>query len=725
MRIQTKLFIVLLILSVLPLAALTWRVQRATEDLGQSIVAGGRAAVIASIEDQLRQAMEYSSDLLSTRQRLVDAALRAQVSEVERLLALPDDAALDDTAPIYLDAAFQNPVTWPPGTALSLDRSAIAGNGQLQAMAISRRHQSFFVPETAVPNPSEMRRLVPLTEFHIRMAAANPDLFYWQYVALESGLIAVYPGHGSYPPGYDPRRRVWYQLAMAAGDLAWTPPMLDAATRRLLLTAAMPVRGPGGQFVGVAAIDVDILGQLASIHDKMRLGPRAESYIVRMSDADGEVYVPGESDGRPQLRIIASSARVDAGGAWDTKVEEPVLASAAEADFAAMIDDLIAARAGLRRMVHKDADSIWVYRQLGRLGSVLVYVVPVDDVEGLADRAQDSIRETTLEQVRLAGIASVALIALVGLAAMFASRTVTRPLRALAATAQELASGDLDARAPVVGRDEIGELAAAFNSMVPELRSHIMVKESLAIARDAQQRLLPAAAPQAAGFDIAGHSVYSEAIGGDYYDFVEMTDEARERRIGIVVGDVTGHGIPAALTMTAVRALVQSHSGAGYSVLPVMRAINRHLTADSARGTFVTLVYMIIEPGSRGIRWISAGQGPILFYDADRDAVEELEAHDIPLGVQTEWNFHESYRYQWPRAGVLMIGTDGIWETQNEAGEMFGRERLMQVVRASAGLPAAGICEAVCARLSEFRGRAPQRDDVTMVVVKLLPPAGA
>ncbi|MDX2223424.1 MAG: SpoIIE family protein phosphatase, partial [Rhodospirillaceae bacterium] len=691
MRIQTKLFIVLLVLSVLPLAALTWRVQRATEGLGQSIVEGGRAAVIASIEDQLRQAMEYSSDLLSTRQRLVDTALRAQVSEVERLLALPADPAAADGAPIYFDSAFQNPVAWPPGTALSLDRSVMAGNGQIQAIPISRLHQSFFVPQNAVPNPSEMRQLVPLTEFHVRMAAANPDLFYWQYVALESGLIAVYPGHGSYPSGYDPRRRVWYQLAMTAGDLAWTPPMLDAATRRLLLTAAMPVRGPGGQFVGVAAIDVDILAQLASIHDQMRLGPRAESFIARMSDADGDVYIPGESDGRPQLRIIASSSRVDSGAAWDTKVEEPVLASPADGDFAAMIDDLIAGKAGLRRLVHKDGDAIWVYRQLGRLSSVLVYVVPVDDVEGLADRAQDSIREATLEQVRLAGLASVALIALVGLAAMFASRTVTRPLRALAATAQDLAAGDLEARAPVSGRDEIGELAAAFNSMVPELRSHIMVKESLVIARDAQQRLLPVAAPQVAGFEIAGHSVYSEAIGGDYYDFVEMTDEARERRIGIVVGDVTGHGIPAALTMTAVRALVQSHAGAGYSALPVMRAVNRHLTADSARGTFVTLVFMIIEPGARGIRWISAGHGPILFYDADRDMVEELEAHDIPLGVQTDWNFHESYRYHWPRAGVLFIGTDGIWESQNSAGEMFGRDRLMEVVREHAHLSATDL----------------------------------
>ncbi|MCB2106837.1 MAG: PDC sensor domain-containing protein, partial [Rhodobacteraceae bacterium] len=442
MRIQSKLFFVLLILSVIPLTALTWRIQRATEGLGESIVAGGKSAVTESIENQLVQAIDYSSELLSIRQKLVETALRAQAGEVRRLLAAaaPDDPA----AGFYFDTAFDNPVTWPPGTELSLDRAAVAGGRSLEAMAISREVQSFFVPADVAPPMDDIARLKPLTAAYKNLNAANPGLFYWQYVALANGVLSSYPGHGGYPDGYDPRRRIWYQLAMAAGNVIWTPPILDAATRRLILTSAMPVRGADGQFAGVTAIDVDILTQLATIHDKMRLGPRAESFIVRLTDKDGEVFIAGESSGLPELRVIASSATAASGASWDATIEEPPLFDELGNTETEIVSDLLSGKGGLRRMPYKGVESIWVYREIGRLASALFYIVPVDDIEGLADRAQDSIRAATMEQVRLAGLASVGLIALVGLAAMFASRTVSRPLRALAATARELAGGNLE-----------------------------------------------------------------------------------------------------------------------------------------------------------------------------------------------------------------------------------------------------------------------------------------
>jgi sigma-B regulation protein RsbU (phosphoserine phosphatase) len=290
----------------------------------------------------------------------------------------------------------------------------------------------------------------------------------------------------------------------------------------------------------------------------------------------------------------------------------------------------------------------------------------------------------------------------------------------LASTAKDLAAGNLDARAPVEGRDEVGQLADAFNKMVPQLRSHIEVKESLALAREVQQKLLPTTPPNADGFDIAATGAYSEAIGGDYYDFLELTDEAGERRIGMVIGDVTGHGIPASLTMTSVRALVRSHADDGRRLVPAMRAINRHLSGDASRGTIVTLVYMVLEPETRTLRWISAGHGPILFFDADTMLVEELAVQDIPLGVQSDWEFHENVRCEWPSHGVLVIGTDGVWETKNAEGRMFGRDNLIGVIRATAHLKAAEICRALIERLDEFRGAVPQGDDVSVLVVRFL-----
>jgi sigma-B regulation protein RsbU (phosphoserine phosphatase) len=719
MRIHTKLFLLLLVISVLPLVALTWRGQRATEALGTSIANASRDALAQGIEVQLQQAVDYSSDVLKARQRLVELALRVQASEVERLLAAP--ARPDRAArPIYLHTAFEDPAVWPPGTAYSLERSAIAGENRVEALPISRRHQAFFMPEGAAPNPDAMRRLAALDQVYERLNAANQDLFYWQYTTLAEGLHSVYPGHGGYPPGYDPRTRTWYQSALAADDVVWIPPLLDASTRRLLLSAAMPVRGPSGDMVGVTGIDIEILSQLASVHDRIKLGPNAESFILRLTDAAGGSYAPADGAAPPEARIVASSAATNAGGAWDAKIAEAVLTSDTPGGVEAMIADLLSGRGGLRHMVHRGRPAIWVYRQLDRLSTALLYVVPLDDVERIADEAQESIREATFEQVRLAGFASVVLIALVGMAAVVASRSVSRPLRQLAATAADLAGGNLDARAPVVGRDEVGQLAQAFNTMVPLLRSHIEVKESLAVARDVQQKLLPATPPVAAGFDLAAASAYSEAIGGDYYDFIELTDDAGERRIAFVIGDVTGHGIPASLTMTSVRALVRSHADDGRRLLPVMKAINRHLATDASRGTLVTLVYLVLEPATRTLRWVSAGHGPILFFDAETMAVEELAVHDIPLGVQADWEFRESARHLWPNRGVLVIGTDGVWETRNAEGRMFGRDNLIGVVRATAALPARDICAALLSRLAEFRGDVAQGDDVTLIVVKFL-----
>jgi phosphoserine phosphatase RsbU/P len=723
MRIQAKLFLLLLVIAILPLAALSWRSERATENLGQAVAEHGKAAVIAQMEAQLRQAVVSSSDLMAAQRWQVELALRLQAVEIERRLA--GDVAEDEASPpVYMHTAFDNPASWPPGTELALDHAITSPGRELQAVPISRDHQSFLLTPDADPARTRetMRRLSSLDSVYRQIADSSPGLFYWQYVTLKDGVHSSYPGHGGYPSGYDPRKRAWFTSAEVSGGLIWTAPLLDASTRRLLLTAAVPVLGPDSTVAGVTGIDIDILRILNGIHGRLRLGSDAESYIVQMADGRGRPLaagdVPEAGDGPPILQIIASSNYLDSGAAWDAVPETPQLKSGTPTGLDAIIGDLLGGYGGIRQMPHKGRDALWVYGHVEGLASALIYIVPVDDIEVVADEAQQAVREAIVDQVRLAGIATVALTALVALLSMLAARSVTGPLRELAATAHGLAQGNLDARAVVSGSDEVGELATVFNAMVPQLRQHIQVKESLALAREVQQKLLPASAPQVPGFDIAGHSVYSEDVGGDYYDFMDLTDEVGERRIGIVVGDVAGHGVVAALTMTSVRVLLRSHAGDGASLKPVIRAVNRHLAEDSAAGRFVTLVYMVLEPDTREVRWINAGHGPLFVYDPAIDTFTEIDAYDIPLGVKSDWQFQEEHRDQWPAGCILVVGTDGIWEAQNPEGRAFGRDGLKQVVRANAKRSAADICAAMVARLGEFSGDVPQRDDVTLVVIK-------
>lgn len=714
MRIQAKLFLLLLVIGLIPLAALSWRSEKAMESLGRAIAGAGKAAAIDEMQAQLLEAVATSSDLMEAQRRQVELALRLIAREVE--VRLTGDPPAGE-APLYMHSDFDTPKTWPPGTELAIDHAIASPTGELQAIPISTAHQSFLVAPGIDPGAvlPLMRRLAGMDELYRRLATGNPGLFYWQYVNLEQGVHASFPGHGGYPPGYDPRQREWYRNTVNAADVVWNPPLLDASTRRLLITATLPIR-MAGAFAGVAAIDIDVLAFLETVQARTRLGPRAESYIVRLVDTAGQPFVAG-SGGPPALRVIASSLYRDTGTAWDARPETSSLA-VDRSIVEAITADLLAGREGIQRGPHAGRESLWVYGSLENLGSTLLYIVPVDDVEGVADKAQDNVRQAVVAEVRLAGIASIALVVMIAGLAALAARTITSPLRELAATAEGLARGNLDARAEVSSRDEVGDLARVFNAMVPELRSHIQVKESLTLAREVQQKLLPESAPRVPGFDIAGRSVYHDAVGGDYYDFIPLRAEDGRERIGIVVGDVSGHGIVAALTMTSVRALLRSYSEDAAALQPVMRAVNRHVAQDAAAGRFVTLVFLVLEPEHRRLRWISAGHGPLLFFDRATREFEELAAHDIPLGVNPDWSFQENVRDSWPVSGLLVVGTDGIWETRNQAGDAFGREGLMEAIRANSHLPAAQICDAVVDALAAFSGGGTQSDDVTLVVVK-------
>jgi sigma-B regulation protein RsbU (phosphoserine phosphatase) len=724
MRIHTKLLLLLLVIALLPLLALSLRSQRASEKLAVAIADEGRAIVGGAIESHLQQSIVYASDILSAQQRQVELALRTQAAVIERRLQAPVPA--DDVAPLYSYKAFEDASTWPPGTELALDHAVVGADRRLTAVPISRTTQAYYLvngANTPEEIPAEihanMKRLAGLSTLYRRLSDSVPGLFYWQYVALDDGLLFAFPGHGGYPEGFDPRTRSWYKATVRNGDLTWTRPYLDASTRRLLLTGSMPVRDPDGKIAGVTGIDVDILGRLTALQSRFQLGANTNSFIVRLADAQGD-NATAETSGPLSLRVIAASSDEDKGRSWNADAGEAELASDDAVGTQALINDLRAGRGGLRHMRWNGADMVWIYGPIESLKGALIYIVPSGNVAALADQARSSIWKATSEQMHLAAIASVGLMIVVAVISLIAARSVTEPLRELAHVAKGLAAGRLDTRAVVDSRDEVGELADAFNAMVPELQSHIKVKEGLALAHEVQQKLLPAAAPLLPGYDIAGLSVYSEDVGGDYYDFLVMTDATGKRRVGVVVGDVAGHGVVAALTMTAVRVLMRSYAGDGVALLPAMQAINHHLTEDSTGGRFVTLVYMILDPvlGRRQIRWISAGQGPLLLYDIDRKAFEELAVNDIPLGVEDTWHFHEMRRQDWPASGVLLIGTDGIWEAQNEDGKNFGKEGMMETLRETAHLSAQEICDVFGERLRRFRGAKPQRDDITLVVVK-------
>jgi serine phosphatase RsbU (regulator of sigma subunit) len=250
-------------------------------------------------------------------------------------------------------------------------------------------------------------------------------------------------------------------------------------------------------------------------------------------------------------------------------------------------------------------------------------------------------------------------------------------------------------------------------------KEHQRVRQYLSLAMEVQQNLLPKTDPQVDGLDIAGKSIYCDETGGDYYDFLEVGNPA-EGKIGVVVGDVSDHGIPSALLMATVRALIRQRCSSFGKIDQVVSDVNRQLAADvKDSGRFMTLFYTEIDKPNNSIRWVSAGHEPAMVYNPATDSFNDLNGgNNLPLGVFEDAEFEEKNRELVP-GQVIIIATDGIWEARNPDGNMFGKDRIYQIIRQNASASANEIQNAVLESLEGFRKETKLEDDLTLVVIKI------
>jgi sigma-B regulation protein RsbU (phosphoserine phosphatase) len=296
-------------------------------------------------------------------------------------------------------------------------------------------------------------------------------------------------------------------------------------------------------------------------------------------------------------------------------------------------------------------------------------------------------------------------------------KTVTA-IKEVSGQADRIARGDFGKPLPIKSRDEVGELTHNFNTMVSQLKERLQLKEALNLAMEVQQNLLPQKMPQIEGFDIAGKSVYCDETGGDFYDFIDVCCE-ESKQLGIAVGDVAGHGISAALLMATVRAFLRSRVTHPGSISDVVTDVNRLVVNDTDEtGQFMTLFYLILNPTEKSLSWVRAGHDPALLYDPRQAKIVELNGEGAALGISDKVEYQENTITGLENGQVLLIGTDGLWETQNASGEMFGKERLKALISRHAERSAEEILASVIDSLAAFRNSARQEDDITLVVVK-------
>jgi sigma-B regulation protein RsbU (phosphoserine phosphatase) len=238
--------------------------------------------------------------------------------------------------------------------------------------------------------------------------------------------------------------------------------------------------------------------------------------------------------------------------------------------------------------------------------------------------------------------------------------------------------------------------------------------EEMRIGREIQQRLFPAAAPALPGFDIAGASFPAAATGGDYFDYIPML----ENRLGIVVGDVTGHGLGSALIMADARAILRTLARSMADVRELLIHANDLLREDIGWDRFLTVFFGRLCPVRRELTFLNAGHPHGVVLDREGAVQAELKATLPALGLFPLENVPEPATVTLAPGQLLLLLTDGVLEATAPSGEEFGGDRALAVVREQRARPATEIVAALIAAVRAFIQNQPQNDDITMVVVK-------
>ncbi|MFW9847373.1 MAG: PP2C family protein-serine/threonine phosphatase, partial [Candidatus Thorarchaeota archaeon] len=249
--------------------------------------------------------------------------------------------------------------------------------------------------------------------------------------------------------------------------------------------------------------------------------------------------------------------------------------------------------------------------------------------------------------------------------------------------------------------------------------AHKRVRQSLSLAMEVQQNLLPKTDLKIEGLDITGKSIYCDETGGDYYDFLD-SGEHEQGKLRVVVGDVSDHGISSALLMATARATIRQRASLPGNISTIVSEVNRQLSYDvEDSGRFMALFFAQIDRQRKSIEWLNAGHTPAVVYDPGSDSFDELSgSRGMPLGIFEEVEYKESQRVVAP-GQIIIIATDGIWEAQNPEGERFGKEQIYNIIRQNASSSANNIQNSIFEALNRFQQDVEPEDDMTLVVIKI------
>jgi phosphoserine phosphatase RsbU/P len=244
-------------------------------------------------------------------------------------------------------------------------------------------------------------------------------------------------------------------------------------------------------------------------------------------------------------------------------------------------------------------------------------------------------------------------------------------------------------------------------------RSHEL-QAAVNMGRRIQQSFLPRHLPRIAGYDLAAWWRPAESVSGDYYDVIPLPDG----RLGLIVADVSGHGVGPSLLMASVRAMIHVLARMSSDPSQIVSRLAEMIAPDLDEGRFLTFLLVALDPTTHQLTYCNAGHGPALLYHRATETFQVLHSTSLPLGFLTEFGACNGTPLEMGPGDLLILATDGLIELQNKNQEMFGRKRLEALIREHCALAVQDLVMAIQDAVGEFLGDCSPLDDVTLIVLE-------
>ncbi|MEG2678582.1 MAG: SpoIIE family protein phosphatase [Oscillospiraceae bacterium] len=513
----------------------------------------------------------------------------------------------------------------------------------------------------------------------------------------------------------EPTERSWYRMAADSGVLTWSEVFEDSFGRGLAVTCGKPVYGPDGQLKAVVSIG-STLDDMSSTITSAAIGKTGYAFVV---DKKGDI-------------IMSKNLQLDAQGHVTDKenlLEDP------EPSVREAAQKMILGERGVAQVKSAAGPVYMAYEPMKAVPWTVVTVMQVNEVMMPAAEGEHKISTLTQQagtdidaSIRTAfilfGVALVASIALaVGLGTTF-SRRITKPLMVLNEGVKVVSGGKLDYFIDLHTGDETETLANSFNKMTRDLLEQMInlkhvtaekerIGAELDVANHIQASMLPSifpAFPERPELDIYATMTPAKEVGGDFYDFFLLDDD----RLALVMADVSGKGVPAALFMVIAKTLLKNVAQTGLSPKQVLEKVNNQLCVGNDAEMFVTVWLGVMEISTGKLVAANAGHEFPVIKRADGDYQLIRDKHGFVLSGM-EGSRYTEYELQLDPGDKLFLYTDGVPEATDANNELFGNDRMLESLNRHKDENCESLLHNVKLDVENFVGSAPQFDDITML----------